>query len=65
MAQLKSILPLLSQITTCRLLDSKIIQNELQSFLPIDNLLTLSISSNLTFIGKTIPMKSLTLSGLS
>ena len=65
MTQLKRSLPLLSQITTCHLLGNGMNQNELQSLLPIDNLLTLSINSNLILIGKTIPMISLTLFSLS
>ena len=62
---MKEILPKLSQITTLHLLDSQINQNELQSCLPIDHLLTLSIDSNLALIEKTILMKRLTLSTLS
>ena len=62
---LKKILPKLSQITTLFVLDSEIELIELDSLLPIDNLLTLSIDSKLNFVSRTIPITRLTLSTLS
>lgn len=62
---LKIMLPKLSQITTLYVLDSEIELSDLVSVLPIDNLQTLSIDSNLYFVTRTIPIIRLTLSALS
>ena len=58
-------LPFLSQVTTLHLLDSETKLIELESFLPMDNLQTLSFNSNMAFVQQTILIKSLILSTIS
>ena len=62
--QLQAILPKLSQITAVHVLDSNNNQRQLESFIPLNNLVTLSIDSTLFFVERTIPIKHLTLSSL-
>ena len=63
--QLQEIFPKLSQITTLRLLNSEINTFQFESLIPIDHLQALSINSDLAFIQKTLPLKSLTTTNLS
>ena len=62
---LKQILPKLSQITTLQLFDAEIHVSKLQSSIPISNLRTLSLKSNLSFVQNPISIKNLTLSNMS
>ena len=62
---LQEILPKLSQITTLQLFDTEILVSELQSSIPISNLRTLALKSNLALVQNPIPIKNLTLSNMS
>ena len=63
--QLQEMLPKLSQITAVHMLDSNYNERQMESFIPLGNLRTLSIDSTFFSVSRILPIKYLIISNLS